>query len=117
VLRAHVTGCTGRPPTFGCPGCLRQRDEPAPDERTLRRARTATSRATLAAGIHPATGAQLDYDHTCGECAHCLLVTFAGGTTWRKCELHRHGQHGADTDIRASWPACVKFIHCASTVP
>lgn len=82
---------------------------PRPDNRTLRRARTATSRSALAAGIHPATGLHLDLEHTCGECVHCSVRRFDGGTAWFKCSEHRHGTHGADTDIRISWPACTLF--------
>ena len=64
----------------------------------------------LAAGIHPATGTPVDHDHQCAACDHFLILRHAGAPAWFKCENHRGGTHGADTDIRQGWPACAEFV-------
>lgn len=68
----------------------------------------------LNAGIHPATGLNLDHAHTCGECAKCSAITFAAASTRYKCDEHLAGRLGSHTDIRLSWPACSSFV---SAVP
>ncbi len=61
-----------------------------------------------AMGVHPAQGLDLaNNGRTCGECDHCAARQW-GERTYYKCDLQRWSQ-GATTDIRKSWPACVRF--------
>jgi len=68
--------------------------------------RTAQRRNLLAAGMHPATRVALLPGRTCAECAHVRVAVHV--RRYYKCELAGL-THGPATDIRLSWPACVRF--------
>jgi uncharacterized protein YegP (UPF0339 family) len=68
-------------------------------------ARTVRRRSLLAAGIHPVSHRKLlGGDQTCGTCAHCIGYRYAR-TYWKCAKVFQ--THGAATDVRLSWPACV----------
>lgn len=77
--------------------------------RSLDRRRTVRRNALVAQGVNPGSMLPLaDNGETCGTCAH-HFVTHRGGR-YHKCELTPGGwTRGAATDIRTSWPACVKW--------
>ena len=86
------------------------------------RRRTVRQHAALARGRHPATGLPLlrDQDHTqaslcCGDCAHVDLV-LGGGRTWWKCRIQGDTRSPA-TDVRISWPACVRLVRRDVSAP
>lgn len=64
----------------------------------------------LAKGKHPATLLPLlGGDATCGGCVHHEALPYHS-RTYHKCELHRLGiSHSTASDVRVSWPACVRF--------
>lgn len=68
------------------------------------RKRTLKRQEQLDAGIHPATGCALrEGDETCGSCVHAVK-----SWKWWKCDrVPMTG--GPGTDLRVSWPACVKW--------
>lgn len=64
----------------------------------------------LAKGKHPATLLPLlGSDATCGGCAHHQALDHHN-RTFHKCDVHRLGiSHSSASDVRVSWPACVRF--------
>jgi hypothetical protein len=112
VAPGHDPGCTGHPPTVGCPGCIAF-TRPVRLDDTLGisagRRLTIRNRALIDRGVHPATGTPTDPAHTCGTCHHAVLAS-NGNRAWWKCDLHRLGlSHSAHSDIRLSWPACTHW--------
>lgn len=83
---------------------------PASSGLSLEARRTAMARKRIELGIHP-TGRRLretpefGQAMTCGDCVHC----YDGHRgKFKKCDLGKHTQ-GPATDIRARWPACIRF--------
>lgn len=70
------------------------------------RRRTLRNHHLLAGGIHPATRVAVVHGATCGTCAHHFAVKF--NRTYHKCGLV-HITSGPATDIRVSWPACLRY--------
>lgn len=71
------------------------------------RRRTIRNREALAKGRHPVTKVALaNNGKTCGDCEHHVV---AGGHAKRyhKCEFN--DTNGPATDIRVSWPACIRY--------
>lgn len=72
--------------------------------------RTARRQEALANGKHPL---RLDplrepAGETCGSCKH--LAAHTRGRTYYKCALRSYEvTFGAATDIRVSWPACIRW--------
>ena len=64
----------------------------------------------LARGKHPATLLPLlGTRDTCGGCSHHQALGYHA-RTYHKCDLHRLGvTHSTASDVRVSWPACVRF--------
>lgn len=64
--------------------------------------------ALFEAGIHPATGAPLRGEGTCGQ---CVFLTYHGHKKrYYKCaNPAAEVTHGPKTDIRLKWPACTLF--------
>lgn len=81
-----------------------------PDALSPGRRRTLRQKRLLAAGRHPATLVALAADRgTCGECVHSHRHDHGNRAYW-KCELHRLGESASEaSDIRVSWPACIRF--------
>jgi hypothetical protein len=77
------------------------------------RRRTETNRRALAAGVHPATRERLtdpELELHCRDCVHAVRVGHHDRVWW-KCEEHRLGMsRSAASDIRVSWPACVRVV-------
>ena len=70
------------------------------------RRRTIRNRHLLDQGRHPITGTLLaDNGETCKTCGHLKEWRYA--KTYWKCELN--ATHGANTDVRVSWPACTMW--------
>lgn len=64
-------------------------------------------RLLLAAGVHPTTKLNLaNNGETCGSCAHHF--SHSRRNTYHKCDLVAF-THGPGSDIRLSWPACIKW--------
>lgn len=82
---------------------------PGPPELDLSetRRRTRRNRALIDSGIHPATRLAFLEGPTCGGCIHATGNRYRTRTYW-KCDLVPM-TFGAGTDIRLSWPACVRF--------
>jgi len=78
-------------------------EEPTPENLSADRKRTLRRKQMMESGIHPATRVPLLGSNTCANCAHCVL-----SDRWWKCDLVPI-TGGAGTDIRKSWPACIKF--------
>jgi hypothetical protein len=81
----------------------------APEKLSADRRRTLRNQQMLFRGIHPVTRVGLLRavgGFTCGDCEHHVQV---GGhaKTYHKCL--RNKTSGAATDIRVSWPACIRF--------
>lgn len=56
----------------------------------------------------PGTGPE---GKTCRDCQHKKTMSNTGAKSWIKCELMRAAwTHGPGTDIRASSPACRRFV-------
>lgn len=71
--------------------------------------RTRLRRELLARGIHPLTRTRLRPEGgTCGDCAHLRPETIRSGRTFYKCALVG-STNGPGTDLRISWPACVRY--------
>jgi len=67
---------------------------------------TIKNRALIANGYNPASRLALaDNGETCGTCAH--HVVHLRNKVWHKCDLRF--TFGPGTDLRISWPACVKW--------
>ncbi len=68
---------------------------------------SARQRGHVASGLHP-TGHKLAEEGTgtCGDCSHRVRV--GNVNTYQKCGLDPR-THGPGTDIRAKWPACVRY--------
>ncbi len=86
------------------PDFRRTDDKPSYTQRlTLRR------RQSLERGIHPATHIELlSEGGTCGGCVHARSHRPGNRHTYWKCDLLPM-TFGPATDIRLSWPACIKF--------
>lgn len=103
------TGCFRAPEQFTAtpartPGPRRNARGESPDQ-----ARTRRNREAIEKGRHPVAGVALlrEGGHTCGDCSHAMQTS--GGARWFwKCDtMPRTG--GPGTDLRVSWPACVRF--------
>jgi hypothetical protein len=107
--------------TIGCGACInlvRPRVPLGPadvDENGLSAGQRLTIRnkQILNGGNHPATLAPLaarnDTTLTCGTCSHHQALRYHN-TMYHKCDLHRLGMtHSTASDIRVSWPACIKW--------
>ena len=67
---------------------------------------TIRNNTMIANGCHPVTRCALaNNGQTCATCAH--HVVRRRNQVWHKCDLSY--SHGAGTDIRISWPACIKW--------
>lgn len=87
--------------------------EPTPKEKAKLSRRGAGTRRReksdrlIANGLHPLTvGPLANNGHTCGDCVHRVLKQRGG--TYPKCDLGPV-TGGPATDVRASWPACVRW--------
>lgn len=81
---------------------------PAPAEKlSADRRRTLNQKRLLSEGTHPATKLPLAGNgETCGSCAHHDIHE-RWPRRWHKCEYT--ATSGAGSDIRVSWPACVRW--------
>lgn len=81
---------------------------PRIDKLSATRKLTLANNSKLERGIHPATGMRLiGSTASCGQCIHHETREH-NCKTFHKCAKHRLGvTHGAGSDIRVSWPACV----------
>lgn len=67
---------------------------------------TMKNRTLIANGYNPASRLELaGIDETCGTCAH--HVVRRRNQIWHKCDLRLTA--GAGSDLRISWPACIKW--------
>lgn len=88
---------------------LGTQDRPAGKKPSADRARTERQKLMLARGQHPTGNGEVNRDHHCGECTHCVMNGYKGHH-WYKCEVSRLGtSSSAASDIRISWPSCAKF--------
>lgn len=79
-----------------------------PPKPSADRRRTDKRRRMLDAGLHPTGQGQIYHDGTkCKDCVHCVLRGGGARNYW-KCDRIPH-TGGPGTDIRKSWPACVRF--------
>lgn len=77
--------------------------KPSPD-----RARTERRKIMLERGQHPTGNGAIDLNHNCRECAHCIVKGY--DRKYYKCDVSPLGEsRSAASDIRLSWPACLKF--------
>lgn len=85
--------------------------EPPPQPAMSRTQRlTVRRREMLAAGKHPLRGDPLtDVEGaTCGNCKH--FYEHGRSRTYFKCLLYRSEMtHGEATDLRRSWPGCIRW--------
>lgn len=87
-------------------------DEFGPQQGPLSAAkrRTLRQQSQIGRGIHPATEMALaNNGQTCGTCKHCEGFRHGGKSTYYKCLL-MPVTNGPGSDIRLSWPACVKWV-------
>ena len=83
---------------------------PEPGTLSATRRLTLRNQRELDAGRHPATGEPLNDHGTCGQCAH-LCRGHHHDRYYLKCTEHRLGlSHSTASDVRASWPACVRWV-------
>lgn len=81
-------------------------EEPTPVKLSYGRRLTIRQHQALADNRHPLMGGPLNTDgSTCGTCVH--HVTRAIGKVYHKCLLRETS--GPATDIRVSWPGCLKW--------
>lgn len=84
--------------------------KPVEERPSYQRRLTARFKALLASGRHPATGLRLLPEGlTCNTCVHR-----GGRSPYFKCDLVR-ATHSPVTDIRLSWPACIRYAARALT--
>lgn len=102
-------GCFEAPEAFtarpvAAPGPRRNARGESPDQ-----ARTRRNREAIERGRHPITKVALlrEGGHTCGGCDHAYR-TNGGNRSYWKCDTVTHAG-GPGTDLRVSWPACVRF--------
>lgn len=69
---------------------------------------TAQQATNAAKGLHPTSGYPLAESGTCGDCG-LLLRHERYRKTYLKCLAVRDLTHGPGTDVRAKWPACIRF--------
>jgi hypothetical protein len=63
----------------------------------------------------PGTGPE---GKTCRDCTHKHTMSNTGAKSWIKCDLRRATwTHGPGSDIRASSPACAKFVPKSAALP
>ena len=80
----------------------------SPEKISADRKRTMRHHAALERGEHPLMGGPMRQrpGETCGTCDHHVMQGGVAGT-FHKCALRNTG--GPATDIRVSWPGCVKW--------
>jgi hypothetical protein len=81
-------------------------EPPGPVEK-MRARRKRFSEQRIAQGVHPFGRSLADNGRTCGECWHAVLHDPGRRSYW-KCEVSLM-THSERTDLRVSWPACVRF--------
>jgi hypothetical protein len=83
--------------------------EADPNHISERRRLTKRQHDDVAAGRHPLLrGLKLAGNgETCGSCIHRVPTSAKTGQRWPKCE--QHVTHGAASDCRKWWPACVAW--------
>lgn len=85
----------------------RVEDQPTALALSADRRRTARQRADVGRGVHPLMGGKTRPElGTCGDCAHRRRDIVERG--FPKCGVGPI-THGANTDVRAWWPACGRF--------